>query len=315
MDIKGFVVDYSFSHPAPSSIKAAGYLGVVRYLGYDFKYEYDPGRNRRTICPRERDELFAQGLDIALVWETTANMVLGGSSAGAKDGVEANRQADYLGFPKDRPIYIAVDFQAYGYQYATIDGYMKAFNAAGRPVRLYGHYDIIEYFGGGWQCAAWSGQGSGTGGSSNSGGRDMYRRVSSKALMYQRIGYVLGNSCDENEVYVEDWGQWKYSGASQPSTPVQDSEDKMKAVYKFPDKNEIWMLNSGYVADAELEDDNGTPQPVTVNKVTEYFRLIPNPEALEQLYQDGHLKRGFVRFLASNDNALDAYWHSLPHVR
>jgi hypothetical protein len=107
-----------------------------------------------------------------------------------------------------------------------------------------------------------------------------------------------------------------FIGTKPPTTaPKPEVTNPMKAVYKFPNSTELWMLCSGYVANAEVEDANGTPRPATINKVTEYFRLIPSPEDLSQLYADGHLKPGFVRQMAAGDNALDAYWHRLPHVR
>ena len=222
MEIKGFVADYSFTHPNLFQAKNEGLLGVVRYLGYDFKYSYNSSWNSRTISPAEIDAIYANGLDYALVWETTANMTLGGTAGGTKDGIEANKQADYLGFPKDRPLYVAVDFQAVGSQFATIKAYKEAFEAQGRSVLMYGMYSVIEYFGDGWQCAAWSGSGTGTGGSSNSGGREnFYRPVSKHARMYQRIGYILGNSSDENEVYVDDWGQSKYQSEIVVAPPKQ----------------------------------------------------------------------------------------------
>lgn len=314
------VVDYSYAHPTASTIADAGYVGAMRYLGWDY------GKGARCISPSERDRLFSAGLNLGLVWETTANMTLRGSAGGVTDGQEANRLADSLGYPKDRPIFYAVDFDAVGSQVETIREYMEAAATTGRPVGVYGKYDIVEYFGKRgykwlWQCAAWSGFGSGSGGSAYSpadGGRG--RRLSSFSCLYQHVGYVLGNTCDFNDVLKDDWGQWKYSGATTttptPSLPQNNnSEDKMKAVYKFPNSTEIWMLCSGYVADAEVEDDNGTPQPATINRVTEYFRLIPGPEDLSQLYADGHLKPGFVRQMAAGDDALDAYWHRLPHVR
>ena len=60
MDIKNFVVDYSVSHPNPANLKLHGFIGVVRYLGWDFRYEYKSAWNSRTISPEERDNLFLQ---------------------------------------------------------------------------------------------------------------------------------------------------------------------------------------------------------------------------------------------------------------
>ena len=293
-------VDYSWSHPSPTAIKAAKYVGALRYLSYE------SGKN---ISLAEAQALHNAGLGVGLVWETTANMMLRGAAGGADDSREANRQADALGFPADRPIYYAVDFQPSGAQYAALDAYMSA--VTGRTGGVYGCYDVAEHFGQRqfkyiWQCAAWSGNGSGSGGSIQG------RRVSKYACLFQEVGYTLNNSSDVNDILKDDWGQWPFQGAPTP-TPTPEVPD-MKAIYKFENSPELWELAHGYIHTAEKEDDNGTPHPVTIDKAVYYFIQIPDPDTLTQLRADGELENR-VRLLSKGDDALDAFWHNAPHVR
>lgn len=192
------VVDYSWARPTPQLIRDSGYVGAVRYLSYD------PSKN---LSPIERDALFTAGLAVGLVWETTASRALGGGPAGAEDAAEAERQADALGWPGDRPLYYAVDFDAVAGGPVT-DYFHGATGAARRPVGIYGSYGIVEGIVGsglvawGWQAAAWSGGGQGTGGSIEG------RRVSAHARLFQRATPVLGGLCDANDVLRPDWGGW-----------------------------------------------------------------------------------------------------------
>jgi hypothetical protein len=171
-------------------------LGALRYLSYD------PGKN---LSIWERDSLWAAGLAIGLIWETTARRPEAGFDGGRQDAVEANNQADFLGWPGDRPLYYAVDFQTGAG--GVVTDYFNGANSVGRrPVGVYGTYDVIEglvgggVVGWGWQCAAWSGDGWGTGGSI--GGR----RASVHARLFQHPVPVMGGMCDANDVLQNDWG-------------------------------------------------------------------------------------------------------------
>lgn len=195
-------VDYSWARPEPGTIKAAGYDIAVRYLG-------DDASKRLSLA--ERDRLHAAGIAVGLVWENGATRPLGGEAAGRADAVAANHQADALGWPADKAIYMAVDFDASAGQIAgPIAGYLQgAASASGRPLGVYGSYFVIEHLvgggivGHGWQCAAWSGNGQGSGGAIEG------RRLSRHACMFQRAVPVLGGSCDHNDVLM-DPGPWAW---------------------------------------------------------------------------------------------------------
>lgn len=194
------VVDYSWARPSPQLIRDTGYVGALRYLSHD------PSKN---LSPVERDALFAAGLGVGLIWETTARRPSGGFAAGAEDVHHAEAQADRLGWPGDRPLYYAVDFDT-GPDGAVTEYFHGINSGARRPTGCYGSYRVIEGIVGGgiaawgWQCAAWSGDGWGTGGSI--GGR----RVSIHARLFQHPVPIMGGACDANDVLAGDldWGGW-----------------------------------------------------------------------------------------------------------
>jgi hypothetical protein len=145
------LVDYSFSHPAPSVIKAAGYVGVMRYIS--------PGSNTKNLSPAERDGLHAAGLSIGLVWESSAGRAGQGLAAGIADSRAAEAAAGVLGYPSGCPIFYAVDSGALSP--AVVQPYFQGLvrTASRYPVGVYGSASVVDamptlYK---WQTAAWSG--------------------------------------------------------------------------------------------------------------------------------------------------------------
>lgn len=220
-------VDYSWARPTPQSLRAEGYDIAVRYLSYE------PGKN---LSIGERDALWAAGIAIGLVWETTATRPLAGWSAGEADAREANRQASALDFPVHQAIYYGVDFNATIQQ---IDGPISDYlhgvnNIGGRPRGVYGHYEVIERLVGrglvphGWQCAAWSGSGWGSGGQIQSGYTNPVR-LSRHACLFQHYGLTgpFGDSIDHNAV-IMDPSPWAYHPDQQP--PEEDDMGAAKII-------------------------------------------------------------------------------------
>jgi hypothetical protein len=202
--------DYSWARPAPEALTGAGFTAVLRYLSHE------PAKN---LSLGERDALHGAGLAVGLVWESTANRALAGYAAGRADAHIANAQADALGFPPGKVLFYAVDIST-GPGPVT-DYFRGVEDADGRPVGVYGTYDVIEGLVGdgfvacGWQCAAWSGNGAGSGGSYDG------RRLSRHACMFQRVAAVLGGSVDENVVLM-DPSPWAWH----PDQPAPE-EDEM----------------------------------------------------------------------------------------
>lgn len=176
------VVDYSWAHPAPAAIRAAGYSGVMRYLSTK--------RDAKVLSASERDALHAAGLAIGLIWQVTKDEAKGGHAAGVDRGRWASDLADELGYPAAAPQFFAVDYETTG---PAVQPYFDGISTTcRREVGAYGTYDVVEQLRGVpwlWQCQAWS-----------------KGRLSEKAHLFQRVGHTsparaaLGTT-DENRLY------------------------------------------------------------------------------------------------------------------
>lgn len=230
------VVDHSYGRPGPRAVKDAGYLGALRYLG-------DP-TDGRTIQSAELWSYINEGLSVGFILEGKADRVLGGAGVGATDGQRIDWYMNALGVPTSVPVLgVAVDINATGNQLrGPIADYARAMiSHSTHPILPYGDYDVMEILCGelnlfpcGWQCAAWSGLGQGSGGSylCNDGTR---RRLSKYACMYQDVAYVLNNTCDHNGILmheVVDRVLWNPSKQTPVNTPTQEEDEvKSKLVY------------------------------------------------------------------------------------
>lgn len=210
------VIDYSYGRPTMDSICAAGYTGVMRYLGND----------GRCLYPNERDQLLGAGLGIGLIWETTARRPVDGYNAGIEDARSANAEADELGAPGDTRLYYAVDFQpTSGELTGPISDYFRGVkDAGGREPRAYGCASVMEHLCGAlhlfpdsWQCAAWSYPGTAPGTPIYDGGYNLV--LSPYASMLQNIGYVLADTSDHNSLITADvsW-MWGIEGSGDEMT-------------------------------------------------------------------------------------------------
>lgn len=207
------VLDYSAGKPGAAAIKAAGYGGAVRYCGF-------PTR-RKCTNTIELADFTAHGLGMALVYEDSASDWLGGFARGIDAGRRARAHANQIGFPADRPIYMAVDRDVVTQaEFATMLDYLRG--AAGPlggvlMTGVYGEHDVCaraaeaavaSWF---WQCRAWSGT---------------PVRMFDGRHLYQRVGQVTvgGITCDLNDVVATDWGQHTTRPAS-TATPPPDPEE------------------------------------------------------------------------------------------
>ncbi len=190
-----YALDYSAGWPQPAAVKAAGYLGAIRYIGF-------PGRPK-CIGQAEYDAFTRAGLGVALVYENQAGDILGGREAGRPAARTALAHATGIGFPvATRPIYYACDTDVVtAAQFAAVLDYLRgAGEVHGGPGRVgvYGEADVIEraaaagvaaWF---WQTKAWS-----------------HGIVSDHDHLLQVLGQVTvgGVTCDRNEIHRPDWGQ------------------------------------------------------------------------------------------------------------
>jgi hypothetical protein len=189
------VLDYAATRPGAAAIKRAGYGGAVRYIGF-------PSRTKCTNAG-ELADFTRHALGMALVYEDSATDWLGGLAGGRAAGARARNHANQIGFPRTRPIYMAVDRDVVtGGQFATMVEYLRGASQTVGGVGLtgvYGEYDVCvrarqagvaRWF---WQCRAWSGT---------------PVKLFPGRHLYQRAGTVNvgGVSCDVNDVLQQDWG-------------------------------------------------------------------------------------------------------------
>lgn len=191
-------VDYSWARPGGAALHASGYGFAARYLSHD------PGKN---ISAAEANDLRNNGVDVVLVWESTATRALSGHDAGVQDAQAAVAQLADCGAPANMPIYFAVDFDANPAQQANIDDYLRgAGSVIGVDrVGVYGGFYIVErchdngtakWF---WQTLAWSG------GQQFAGNH-----------IYQDGRTDFNGGCDIDEARQDNYGQWSKAGAGQP---------------------------------------------------------------------------------------------------
>lgn len=193
------VLDYSASFPGAANIKAKGYVGAVRYIGM-------PWRIKCTTAS-ELQDFTREGLGMALVFESTATDWRGGEAQGIKSGQMARDHANAIGFPADRPIYMAIDQDVvtsgeFNLMINYLRGAAQSLGGAA-STGVYGEADVIDRARNAgvaskfWQTAAWS-----------------RGKMAPNLHLFQKIGYVNvgGVACDVNDVHALDWGQHNYKG-------------------------------------------------------------------------------------------------------
>lgn len=200
------VADYSAGKPGARALRDAGFVGAVRYIG-------QPGWTKNTSAA-ELADFQAHGLGMGLVFELGAGDWRGGFTAGARHARDARAHADAIGFPRNRPIYMAIDqdvvtIAEFEMAMAYLDG---AASVLGKErTGPYGEHDVCAWswdrgYRWQWQCRAWSGT--------------PIRHFAQRRL-YQYFGHpesgpgggagpnihVGGVEVDTNEVTHPDWGQ------------------------------------------------------------------------------------------------------------
>jgi hypothetical protein len=149
--------DYSAGAISPAALKAAGVGLVMRYVS--------TAGNSKNITASEYKALTAAGIQVGLVYETSANWMLGGYNTGLADARSARAQATAVGYPTWQRIWYAADWDASTAQIATVlDALHGAADAEGSKARvaIYGGYDVVQAaagagYAGAWQTVAWSG--------------------------------------------------------------------------------------------------------------------------------------------------------------
>ncbi|MFF4799831.1 peptidoglycan-binding protein [Streptomyces sp. NPDC001351] len=199
----GYGIDYSDASLTASSVAAAGYGFVCRYLSWL--------PNSKVLTLSEAEALTAANLGIVSNWESDglqswqSGVPSDPHSQGAGHATEANRQALANGMPSSRPIYFSVDFDLQPSMYSALNSYFDGVaSVIGRSrTGAYGGYHVIkELFDNGkitwgWQTYAWSG--------GNWDSRAQLRQVQNGIT-------VAGKDADLDQAMAADFGQWGGKG-------------------------------------------------------------------------------------------------------
>lgn len=216
---KGIDCAHKITVAEAAQIRAAGYTFACRYL-----VPCSGSLAWKALTASEARALSDVGLDILVVWETTANRCKDGAAAGTADGAAARKLAESMGIPATAVLYFAVDYDAGSEDYAVIEAYLRAAraNSGGYEVGVYGSYGVVEAMAargacrGFWQCYAWS-----------YGKKSAHRNV----YQYKNGCTVAGVSADLDEA-CDGAGLWSYRTAA---VTAAESEDDMVRYAKLAD--------------------------------------------------------------------------------
>ena len=141
---------------------------ILRENGISFAARYlvpESGNTAwKALSAAEANGLLDAGLAVMLCWETSADRVKGGASAGNADGTTAKALAEAMGIPAGTAIYFAADYNVPESDFSAVYEYLYAASIVLKPyeVGLYGHEKLVhtmaqrsvcKHF---WQCCAWS---------------------------------------------------------------------------------------------------------------------------------------------------------------
>jgi len=209
----------SAAHIPAQAAAAAGYVGVLRYLGF-------AGDGRR-LDRAELDAYFEAGLAVALIREENGRELLGGTDAGHRLGQHASQLADELGWPHDRPVYLTQDT---GFARSQWGAVRDAIGTAGtyRPLSFYGGGDlgdwlvdqgVIPSF---WLAGAfsWTSTWSGRRWDPNADPIPQIPATRHAVIAQTPEQPAAGGvTCDRNIILGPDWGQYH------PDHPIAPLED------------------------------------------------------------------------------------------
>lgn len=190
------VADFSWARPGATALKNAGFTGVMRYFSYDFT-----GKNINEV---ELKEYIGAGLDVGVVWESTANRARSGKQAGIDDATAAKNQAKAIGYTGE--IFFGIDYDASESDQPAINSYAQGFKSVVGYSNPYGGYWPLKRLQDAgladkaWQTVAWSGS----------------NRLD-QAVLLQDATTALNGQVDNNQVLKSDFGQM---GANSKVTPA-----------------------------------------------------------------------------------------------
>jgi hypothetical protein len=292
-------VDFSGSRPTPAQLKTAGVTFVMRYVGSKV---HGPGRDVKWLSPSEAKAYHEAGIDVGIVFETTAKRAEGGLPAGIADATSAILEITYCGLPPGLPVYFAVDYDTtVG---PNVTGYFDGVNRVLGVSRTgaYGGIKVIDalFKAGliryGWQTIAWSGG-----------------QWSKKAQLQQyAIDKTLaGHEVDYNRATVTDFGQWR---ADSDTTEEIKSEEKSMPAADLPARENVpngysiieFSFEVGTVTAIGLVQDNTFVSPddgyeaqsparvrVTAHRKGQKGEVFKDPDKKSPTYNTSVISVGF----------------------
>jgi hypothetical protein len=226
-------IDFAWSQPTPSQVKAVGAHWVAGYFSTDSSKDL----NRSNI-----PGFLAAGLGVVTVWETTTGRATQGYQAGVDDARAAEAQRSAAGLPGDHVHYFAVDedtswssVQAYFDGAVSVLGIARVGCYGGYPVITGAHGHGIKYL---WQTVAWSNG-----------------QWASFASIRQTGGTLLGGNADLDYAEVPDFGQTPRPSTPEVDMPLTTADVDLFLATKVP----LAKLPGGYVPSvAELLNGSKT---------------------------------------------------------
>lgn len=141
-------VDFAFSNPSPGGLYAAGKRFAMRYVG--------PGTSPKHLTAAEANALKAAGLSLVTLVEGATGDPKGGFQVGVSHARSAVAMLKARGFPTDRPMYFAIDYDVSSTSWPAAREYLRGAGSVigAGLVGIYGEYDAM-----GWAArdgvAAW----------------------------------------------------------------------------------------------------------------------------------------------------------------
>jgi hypothetical protein len=222
-------IDFSFasSLPTPAELKAAGVTFVCRYLSQD------PAKD---LTANEYSGYRTNGIDVVVIWETAADRMLAGHSAGATDAADAETLLTQIGIPGTPPVYFACDFDATVADQTPINAYLNGVAsvlAFGRIGMYAGFWPLSRAFDAklitfGWQTFAWSG--------GNWDARAQLRQVQNGVT-------VAGVDADIDHALADNFGQVTFK----PQPPIIPTSGEQEG-WRHCDKCQVLYWGPGVQA-------------------------------------------------------------------
>jgi hypothetical protein len=193
-------VDYSFSHPDPHQLRAAGKSFVVRYL---------TGGTPKALSQPEAQAVRSAGLDVVSNYEdTTSDLTSGGFDHGVELAKKAEAAHQASGGPAKAPIYFSADSAPSGWGPAQWDSFRQNLQGIASVigvdrVGLYGGTEALKtaqanhYASWFWQSLGW---------------RDGQWLPFAHLQQHQIETSIGGGTVDLNRAQAGNYGQWGAAG-------------------------------------------------------------------------------------------------------